>query len=326
MRIIKHAIFIVLYLTCLKGYGADPSLDMFKEFLSGTPAFHLIRYSVNEGCGPKENIYLLAVAGSDYALRHTKRERDFSIPISRTNNNISPLFIGRSSTMRWQISGYRLIQSFDPNMTAPDPYATASDSSLMIISEVLTFLSQQNQPGSFKWNGDEFESKLNPVAEQLLKGAGRDDPHFIKNITQGSVRRVAVNKLVLETPLAKSELTFTNDPAIPRGWPKTVDIIREGKCEKRITFHEVRPGKLEEVQREINPVSYITAEVMERSIWSNSVEIARSRPNELVVSLVRTELDGMLEKEGKTKKSKPLLFIGGGVVALLVIGWVATRK
>lgn len=307
----------------------DAQMEAVKHWLSVSPCFSLIRYSAMDYQDRKERGYALAVCGETFVFKQSNTDYDFSVPISRTNRNRATLFLGRLGSMRWQIAsgGYKVTESYSPDPARPDPYAAASDSTLMTIAEPLTFGSMQLQPGSFVWKGNTFAAKLNPVAEQIMRGAGRNDTNWLHRLLMGKIERTSPTNLVLSGPLlGRAELTFAQNAGLPLGWPKRIEVLRDNKRVRQLVFQVVETGTPADVREIANPANLITAEVAQRSVWSNGVEIATAEANNLVVSLVREELAEQMRNREPGLQRKPMYFLLAGLVGIVALGWLAFRR
>lgn len=100
-------------------------------------------------------------------MRQIKDGEHWEAPVSLTNRNTSPLYVGRAGNARWQIAGFKATKSIAPDAESPDPYATMSDGVRMVLNEVLALGPQQIRRGSAIWQGEDFKIRASEFLRQL---------------------------------------------------------------------------------------------------------------------------------------------------------------
>jgi hypothetical protein len=116
-EIMRRLDFTWMVFLLFSGMIAFPNdIEQVKEFLSREPCVGWLEFEhVDFKTGQLVHRYQARVCGTNYVLLNASLGGSMAIPVSETNRNRAPLFTGRKEDERWQISGYQISRSVNPD-------------------------------------------------------------------------------------------------------------------------------------------------------------------------------------------------------------------
>lgn len=301
----------------------------FKQFLSSQPCISRMIYTQQAGCNPNsqlDRIFALAYCGDGFYIRHVKAE-DIDKPISPQNKMRGSLFAGKSGDVRWQISGFSIKKSFNPNLDRPDTYAAFSDIMLFSVDGIINFGSQEILPGSFVWHGDDFEAMPNAFGWQMHPNAQKYIGKLL--IISNKVVQMEINLVTKDNTSFLDRYTyeynsdFTNRPA----WFPSKLVQKSGSRCRIVTFDKVVFGNPTDIDMvdQFLPETHVASEVRLLTIISNSQIVASPNMRDAgVVNIVRQGIDNhkLVESRGRLSVYVKIFLIIILVIPIVgFIGW-----
>jgi RNA polymerase sigma factor (sigma-70 family) len=308
---------VALAVVNMQGIAAGPTVDAFKQYLATPTCVERIRY--REFQGNTSVMYVGAECNGNFFLRIITGAEKWDMPISQTNRNKSPLYVGRMGDARWQIAGFAQTTSYTPNTRSPDPFATMSDTSRIVLNGILALGPQHVRYGTAVWQGDTFKIRASEFMKQMSPNA----PEFLPGrifVTNGVVAAMEVKMC------GEFHYVYDSNGTLPPGIPSEIwALADDGRWVRKIRIDELRlqPTVPDDW---FDPEAKIDHTVMMRSIWSNSVEVVKATPNETVVQLVRKEVVNL--HGGQAQMKKRVVWVRAALVGVTVIlfGTIALRR
>lgn len=315
-RAIILLLLTLFHFSNLGARGTEDNVEAFKRFLSTPGCFSKIIFSEATCNDVVSRTYHAGWCDGSFFLRQLSGFENINLPISTTNRNRSPLYVGSLVDTRWQIAGYKLSMSIQPNVLNPDGYAAMSDSMQIFTGAILSFGSQHVQPGTFVWSGNKFRAE----ASQLGKRYGYST--FFGEIAETNG---FVSTMTIEGSGTWS-YRYGNDTKLPVGVPS--EIITPGTnngCVKKFIIRELVTRKPDEVYDVFDPTRQIEPAVTVRSTWSNSLEIVKAVENPLVTAMVVEEV-GRPRGAGTRRVATRVVIVGLLAAMSLAFLTFARRK
>lgn len=260
--------------------GAEDPVGAFKKYLSNPPCISRITYS-EASCDDKvKRTEVGGWCGSSFYLRELTGTENLDLPISLTNRNRSALYVGRLGDSRWEIAGYRLGVSIQPNLASPDPYAGMSDSMQTLLGGIVNLGSQHVQPGTFVWSGDDFSVKASPFARQF--GANEFRGHIV--VTGGYVTRMVIDGS------GTWDYKYSAAATLPLGIPDLIICVGNNHCISKIMIKELTLGTPSDENTMFDPLRRIDKSIAALTVLSNGVEVVKPASNFLPIQLAKAEL------------------------------------
>jgi hypothetical protein len=229
------------------------------------------------------------------------------------------LYVGRIGDARWQIAGFAQTTSYAPNVKSPDPFSTMSDTTRIILNGVLALGPQHVRHGTAIWQGDTFKIRVSEFMKQMSPNA----PEFLSgriSVTNGVVAAMEVKMC------GQFRYVYNRSGTLPPGIPSEIwGLANDGRWARKIRIEELR---LEPTVPDgwFDPESKIDHTVAMRGVWSNSVEVVKATPNEMVVQLVRKEV--VNRRDGQTQMKNRVVWVRAALlgVSVIVLGTIALRR
>lgn len=280
----------------------EPAVAAFKSHFASTPCFSRIVYSeVSCGNTPVRTLHA-GYCGDSFFVRQLTGSEDIDHPISSSNQNRSPLYVGRLGDTRWQIAGYQMSLSLLPNLKEPDNYTRMSDGMQIMVGGVVCFGSQHVQPGSFVWSGNRFKAQ----ASALAKGFG-----FQEFEGQIIVSNGLVTKMVIEGSGAWA-YSYDENTNVPFGLPtEFVKCGENDSCLEKCIIREMIRGNPSQQMSNFDPKSHIAQEITIRNVFSNSVQIVKPTENAIVTEMFRKEDEALMKKNRPHRPAGRVLALTG---------------
>ena len=279
--IVKLLITVVISFSASQLRGADDAVEAFKTYLAHPPCISKIIYS-EASCNDTVSRTLVGGwCGDSFFVRQLTGSENPDLPVSLTNRNQSVLYLGRLGDTRWQIAGYQLALSIQPNLSKPDSYAGMSDSMITMLEGVITLGSQHVQPGTFVWSGDKFTVKASSWARQF--GAKEFQGEII--VTGGLVARMII------TGSGTWDYKYSAATNLPLGIPAEIFCGGSDHCRSKIMIKEMVPAMPSDEMKIFDPKERIDKSVAILKVLSNSIVIVNPvRMGPLATQLAKEEL------------------------------------
>jgi hypothetical protein len=258
--------------------------------------------------------YVLSCHDDDFFLRQVKEGEDFVHPISITNKMRGSFFAGRSGSVRWQINGFGVGESF--NGDGKDAYTIFSETTKSVANGILNLGPQMIEPGTFVWDGESFEARPSLTAQQLA-------PQI--SSFSGKIRVEDGRIVELASPKGGTyRYEYDAHDQLPAGFPSRILSMRTGDWKPAVQFHEVKFEQEDSPLRPFVPESFIQPDLMLLTVYSNNVQLrAPDSNNPEVVRLVSDEHAG-LKRAGRGARQRILMF-AIAVSSLIPIWWFTRR-
>src|SRR5882724_1873534 len=212
------AMLILFYTRQLK--ADEDMVEAFKQYLGNPPCFSRVIYSEVSCNNTVSRTEVGGWCGDSFFLRELTGSENLDLPVSINNRNQSTLYVGRLGDTRWQIAGYNLSISVQPNLAKPDAYAGMSDSMQVMLGAVFSLGSQHIQPGTFVWSGNKFKVQASPFAKQM--GAEEFDGEIV--VADGKVTRMIVKGSGIW------DYKYSTTTNIPAGLPSEITYGGNDNC------------------------------------------------------------------------------------------------
>jgi hypothetical protein len=275
-------LLVLSLISAVKARSATDELSQeniihFKNYLSTPICIERLIYAEQDGCSAnvKENVYqrnALAFYDGEFFIRNIRDGEKLDLIIDRTNKMMGSFFIGKSkdfSGMSWQINGFTILKSISPKTNDPkslDPITVTSKQFQRIVNGIVNLGSQNVVPGSFVWQGNEFEAARfgvsaefpNPTKRgRIICSAGKvtdmyltGGEHFIYEYEQNSNR--------------------------PDWFPTKLTVLKNEKCTKVFVFDRVKLGQKENMASKFNPDTYLPTQLQALTVISNGQVVSES--------------------------------------------------
>lgn len=283
---------IVLFCSVHVIDAADDQVEVFKKYLSNRPCISRILYSEMSCQGTEKRSLVAGWCGSSFYVRQVTGRENIDVPISETNRNWSPLYVGCLGDTRWQIAGYNLTLSVRPNLQNVDPYAGMSDAMQIMLGGVIALGSQHVQPGSFVWSGTNFTVQANPLGKQF----GFNDFKGWIVVLNGRVVRMVIR--------GSGMWDYKYSTNVPTGLPS--EIINLGgneACASKILIKEITFASESEEMNIFDPRNHIDKSVTILKGLSNGIVTVKPKPNSKVAEIAKQEMAAAVHSEEVTKHS-----------------------
>ena len=263
--------------------ASEDAVETFKNYLATPPCISRIVYSEVSCKNTVSRTLAAGRCGSSFYVRELMGSENLNLPISITNRNQSPLYVGRLGDTRWQIAGYNTTISVDPNLSKPDSYTGMSDSMQTMVGGIFSLGSQHVQPGTFVWSGNKFKAKASPLAEQF--GYKELDGEIV--VAGGVVTSMIINGS------GTWKYTYATSANLPVGLPSEIESIYGGgndTCISKVIIREMIPAKLSDELNVFDPRSHIDNSVTILKVLSNSIVVIQPVENRLVTRMMKEQI------------------------------------
>ena len=291
------AILLLFFASQLRGADA---VEAFKEYLASPPSIAKIIYSEASCNDTLSRTLVGGWCGNSFYVRELTGAENLDVPISRTNQNHSVLYVGRLGDSRWQIAGYELKLSIQPNLSKPDPYAVVSDAMQAMLGGAINLGSQHVQPGTFVWSGNKFTAKASPWARQF----GIDEFQGEIIVTGGLVTRMII------TGSGTWDYKYSAAANLPLGIPAEIICGGSDHCTSKILIKQIVPAMPSDEMRIFDPQARIDKSVASLTVLSNSVVIKEPvRNSRLVARMELGTVSGVKPQPFSTTKISVIIAI-----------------
>jgi hypothetical protein len=257
------SVFIVFPARQLR--AADDAVEAFKAYLAHPPCISKIIYSEASCNDTVSRTVVGGMCEDSFYIRQLMGSENLNAPISLTNRNQSVLYVGRLGDTRWQIAGYKLTLSIQPNLSKPDPYAGMSDGMKTVLNGVVNLGSQHVQPGTFVWAGNKFTAKASSWARQF--GAESFQGEIV--VAEGLVKRMAI------TGSGTWDYKYSGATNLPLGMPSEIICGGSDHCTSKIFIKEIIPSIPSDEMKVFDPKERIDGAITTLSVYSNSIQIVK---------------------------------------------------
>ena len=290
--------------------GADDAVEAFKTYLSHPPCISKIIYSEVSCKDTVSRTLAGGWCGSSFFVRELTGSENLDLPISLTNRNHSVLYVGRLGDTRWQIAGYNLSLSIQPDLSKPDPYAGMSDGMKTMLDGVINLGSQHVQPGACVWSGDNFTVKASSWSRQF----GATEFHGKIIVSGGLVSRMIINGS------GTWDYRYSATANLPLGMPTEIICGGNDSCISKIFIKEMIPAMTADEMKIFDPKERIDKTVTLLKVLSNSIIIIKPlAKGPLVTQLAKEDLAsaGTVNNISPVKSQKPIVRLAILLIILL---------
>jgi hypothetical protein len=261
-------LIIALEVAAISAMADEDAVAAFKKHLSSPPCFSRIIYSEVSCNDTVSRTIYAAYCGDSFFIRQLTGSENIDLPIGASNRNSSPMFVGRMGDARWQIAGFGLTISQQPDAARADPYAGMSDDMRCVVGGIVGLSSQHLVPGSFVWNGNHFKAKASSIAAQF------NVQEFEGDITvEGGV----VTKMVTRGAGAWT-YKYSKSSNVPFGIPSEITRIgRDSPCVSKVVIHEMVPGDPAEELLTFDPKRFFDTNFMTMKQLSRGTIVSQSK-------------------------------------------------
>jgi len=266
-----------------------------KEYLSTEPSITRISF-VEIPLASKRapnRTYVAAYCPDGYYLRELKPGDDYLQPISLSNRMHSALFVGKYQDVSWQINGFSVGKSVNPNIGTPDPFAVFSQTAQAILEGTINLGSKHVKPGSFQWNGDEFTARPSAFMHQM-------QPELVSIRGKVIVRDGRV--VEMQNYESGSWLYEYEDSTNRPGWfPAKIKHVGgpHYEIDEIWAVREIQFASPETVVKDLLPETHIVPQIALVTLYSNSTLIGAPKPDDPhVVDVVKREIGSAGQPRG----------------------------
>lgn len=263
-------------------FGEEAAITKFKEHLSTPPCYSKILYSEASCNNTLIRSFHAACCRDSFFLRQLTGFENIDLPVSFTNRNKSPLYVGRLGDTRWQIAGYDLSLAVQAVPDKADPITGMSDAMKVMFGGMLCLGSQHVQPGTFVWNGNKFTAQATEFAKNF--GYKQFEGEII-------VESGLVSKMIVKGS-GMWKYTYSNQSTnIPFGLPaEIIELGSDEKCQAKIVVQEMAPGDPLNEPMLFDPKNRIDPTIAIVHIYSNNVQTVETNENPLVTQINMEEV------------------------------------
>ncbi len=295
----------------------EPAVAAFKEYLARPPCIVRMIYSEMSCSNTLSRSLHAGYCGDSFFVRHLVGAENIDLPISTNNQNRSPLYVGRLGDTRWQIAGYQMNLSLQPNLKNQDSYTRMSDGMQVMVGGIVCLGSQHVQPGSFVWSGNKFKAQASVLAKQF----GFDEFEGEIAVESGVVKKMTVNGS------GAWLYSYNSGSNLPFGVPS--ELVKLGAnelCVDKVQIREMVIGDISQQMSVFDPKTHIVPEVTIENVYSNSLQIIKPVENAIVMEMLLKENEALRKNARRGSLAKRIVTLGAVLVVSLVFGGILMRK
>ena len=231
--------------------------------------------------------------------------------------------------MRWQIAGFQIHKAVNPNLDMPDPYTGFADGGRVILNGVLNLGPQIVEPGSFRWNGNNFTADLSHSYASQIQVVSTNPAKSNDNSTidKSGFPKTLAGKISVKDGLV-CEMTvdqegrfsyeYDSSAQLPVGIPSKISNGQQTfKIQKLVFAGE--SGVDEDI---FNPERYVVANLRMIEVISNNVATVKPKQNKQA-NKIELAAEKVVYQKRQAKRPTAILLISSAIA--LGVFWVGVR-
>jgi hypothetical protein len=297
--------------------GKEDDVAALKKYLSQPPCISRLVYSeIPVDAKQKGRTYVAAFSEEGFYMREIKPGENYDVPISSSNRMRSSLLVGRYHDTSWQINGFNVAATIDPNPKQSDRYTVFAENQKTLLQEVVTLGSQEIKPGSAVWNGDKFQAVPSSFMRQMFPD---------KKLLNGEAK-VADGRIV-EMQIESSgmwDYEYEDSPKRPRWFPARIWPFGPGHVRRQGFFiQEIVLSENNDLTNKFLPTAHIAQDVALLTVVSNNQAVhSFDSEDPGVIAIVRKEMSPI----AKNHNRKTIAWIGFATIIVIIIGITGYRN
>ncbi len=282
----------------VNGSADGTAIAAFKNYFSHPHRIARIEYTEL----PSGRRFIGAADGVNFYHREIDSGTKPDSLISARNKMRSGFFVGRSGDMRWQIAGFNVIKAVNANAKI-DACTAFADTSCIILNGILNLGPQTVEPGSFRWDGDNFEARFSRAYGENMRGVSMVQSNSNGKVTtnysgfpetfagrifikDGLVQEIAFDRA------GRFKYEYAPSAKVPKGIPSKIICGDKAYTIQKLVF----AGESGVDPATFDPERYVVPELRMITVVSNGQTIIKTPPNKLVDKITLEELNQLKKK------------------------------